>query len=190
MKNVTVGVRILQALTAAIVLALSVNAIRWQQIGTAPATTGFSAFVGAFGIFAALIGVVGLYISLVPDTAVIVIDGLAVACFAVAGVTLSVRMRGMNCTRASVAAHYKDHANAFALFNSGYKDDPVKGPVYGCAPSSEDNEYCDVPALVSKCHAITADAAFLWFTFLACIVATVLAWRLRKRSGISSSSAA
>lgn len=49
-------VRLFQIVFGAVVLGLSITAIEWQWVGSAPATTTYSAFAGAFGMLTALIG--------------------------------------------------------------------------------------------------------------------------------------
>ena len=72
-----IAVRAFQAVFGAVVLGLSIKAIQWQTIGSAPATTSYSAFAGAFAILTACIGAVWSFLSVVPDTVMTVIDGLA-----------------------------------------------------------------------------------------------------------------
>lgn len=73
----TLIVRVLQLIFGAIVLGISIKAIQWQWTGAAPATTSYSAFAGAFGIVAALVGAAAVKIERIPGLIVAGIDGLA-----------------------------------------------------------------------------------------------------------------
>lgn len=66
-----------QVVFGAVVLALSIHAVQWQRFGTAPPTTSYSAFAGAFCILAGLIGVATAFIDAIPGMVVSGIDGLA-----------------------------------------------------------------------------------------------------------------
>nr|OQO19831.1 hypothetical protein B0A51_13521 [Rachicladosporium sp. CCFEE 5018] len=187
MKLIVLGARFGQACAAAIVLGLSSTVIKWQKYPPLPAETGFGAFVGGYGLVAAAIGLVAAVTHFIPDKMMLIVDGLAVACFAISGITLSIRIRGMNCAEDFIAMHYKDRGHAFALFDGGYDNEYKK---YGCTVYSDDDSTCDPAAFVRKCHTITADAASIWIAFLACILAAGLAWRSRTRGSVSRTSTA
>lgn len=70
-------VRVLQIVFCAIVLALSITAIRWQRYGSAPASTGYNAFAGAWGILTALIGLVAVFVTAIPGIFMGLLDFLA-----------------------------------------------------------------------------------------------------------------
>jgi len=75
-------IRTLQALLAGAVLALSIHAWQWQELGPVPTTTVFAAIAGGFAIIASLVGlVVGLvaiWISITPVHLIMsVVDGFA-----------------------------------------------------------------------------------------------------------------
>ena len=85
-------VRILQIIFGAIVLGLSIKAIKWQRYGSAPATTSYSAFAGAFGILTALVGIATIFMEAVPDLIMAIVDALASILF-LAGGTVSLQCR-------------------------------------------------------------------------------------------------
>lgn len=66
-----------QALFAVVVLGVSIHAVRWQEHGSAPAVTSYSAFAGAFGLLTALIGIASIWISVIPALIMAAVDALA-----------------------------------------------------------------------------------------------------------------
>ncbi|KAK6429199.1 hypothetical protein LTR95_014657 [Oleoguttula sp. CCFEE 5521] len=115
MKVTVLGARLAQAFTAGTVLGLSITAIKWQAHGAAPPQTGFSAFTGAIGLIAVAIGVASVLTSVVPDSVIVAADGLAVACFAIAGI-----MRGINCSTGFANDDNGKLKEAAGLFDGGY----------------------------------------------------------------------
>lgn len=71
--------RAAQVTFGAVVLGLSIHAVQWQMYGTAPATSSYSAFAGAFCILAGLIGVAAAFVGAIPGVIMSGIDGLASA---------------------------------------------------------------------------------------------------------------
>ncbi|KAK6440155.1 hypothetical protein LTR95_003629 [Oleoguttula sp. CCFEE 5521] len=189
MKIITLGGRFGQACAAAIVLGLSSIAIKWQTPGySPPPQTGFSAFVGAYGLIVAAIGAAAIFLSFIRETWMIALDGLAVACFAVAGIVLSIKMSGLNCSEDFSQGLDVKHQKAMVLFDGGEDADGR----FTCQPAHVDERTrtCDTSYLTGQCHTITADAAFLWITFMFCVAAGVLAWRLRLRGSTRRSTSA
>lgn len=74
---VTLATRVCQTIFAAIVLGISIHAIQWQKHGSAPSTTAFCAFAGAFGLLTSLIGLAAVFISAIPGLIMAVVDALA-----------------------------------------------------------------------------------------------------------------
>ena len=70
-------VRALQILFAIVVLGLSASAIDWQHYGSAPASSGYAAFAGAFGLIAALVGLAAVWITAISGMIMIAIDALS-----------------------------------------------------------------------------------------------------------------
>jgi len=75
-----------QLIFGAVVLGLSITAVKWQMYGAAPAVSGYNAFVGAFGMLAALIGTAVIWIDAVPDLIMAIVDGLASVLFLAGGI--------------------------------------------------------------------------------------------------------
>jgi surface polysaccharide O-acyltransferase-like enzyme len=72
----TLITRIFQMLFAIIVLALSVRAANWQQIGSVPTTTAYCAFAGAFAILISAIGFASMWLTAIPKIIMSGLDGL------------------------------------------------------------------------------------------------------------------
>jgi hypothetical protein len=70
----------------AVVLGLSIEAIKWQYYGAAPATSPYSAFAGAFGILVALVGIAAGFIDAIPGLIMAAVDGLATLLFLAGGI--------------------------------------------------------------------------------------------------------
>lgn len=73
----TLATRLLQLMFAVIVLGLSIHASQWQNIGSVPATTSYSAFAGAFAVFVSLVGIVAIWMSAIPSLIMSAVDALA-----------------------------------------------------------------------------------------------------------------
>ena len=85
-------VRMFQLVFGLVALGLSVKAIAWQRYGSAPTTTSYSAFAGAFGILTALVGIATIFMEAVPDLIMAIVDALASILF-LAGGTVSPQCR-------------------------------------------------------------------------------------------------
>jgi len=70
-------IRPLQLISAAIVLALSIGAAKWQIFETVPATTTYAAFAGGFTLLISLIGIASIWISAIPALIMSMVDILA-----------------------------------------------------------------------------------------------------------------
>lgn len=73
----TLATRLLQLMFAVIVLGLSIHAAQWQNVGSVPATTSYSAFAGCFAVFVSLVGIVAIWMSATPSLIMSAIDALA-----------------------------------------------------------------------------------------------------------------
>jgi hypothetical protein len=72
----TLITRIFQLIFAVIVLALSVRAANWQQIGSVPTTTAYCAFTGAFALLVTIVGFAAMWFSAIPKMIMSGLDGL------------------------------------------------------------------------------------------------------------------
>ena len=77
----------LQLVFAAVVLGLSIHLIRGQGIdGTTPATTSYNAFVGGFGMLAALVGIVAAFVDSLNGLIMMGLDALTAVFFLAGGI--------------------------------------------------------------------------------------------------------
>lgn len=72
----TIITRIFQLIFAIIVLALSVRAANWQQIGSVPTTTAYCAFAGAFAVLISVVGFAAIWLTAIPKVIMSGLDGL------------------------------------------------------------------------------------------------------------------
>jgi len=75
-----------QALFAIIVIGLSVTLIRGNHLGSLPWQLGFAAFAGGSAFVAALVGLVGSFISLLEGKVGLIIDGPVAAVNVIGGI--------------------------------------------------------------------------------------------------------
>ena len=73
----TLITRIFQMIFAIIVLALSVRAANWQEIGSVPTTTAYCAFAGAFALLVTIVGFASIWLTAIPKIIMSGLDGLA-----------------------------------------------------------------------------------------------------------------
>ncbi|KAK4549532.1 hypothetical protein LTR36_006529 [Oleoguttula mirabilis] len=163
----SLAVRFFQLVFGAVVLGLSITAIEWQYFGSAPATTTYCAFAGAFGMLTALIGTAAIFVEAVPDLIMAIVDALASVLFLAGGIAFAIGLRGVSC--GDVNETYKSY-----LLNGGCKG---KG----------DNLQCGIDihpyALPGRCKMVEADSAFLFLGFLVSVAAAVLCYLASKRGG-------
>jgi hypothetical protein len=74
---ITLGVRVLQLLFAAVVVALSAVLIKGHGPGHAPSLIDYGAFCGGAGIIIAAIGVIACFIESLQGIVMLALDGLA-----------------------------------------------------------------------------------------------------------------
>lgn len=85
-KFTSVTIRVVQLIFAAIVLGLSIAAVKWQTYNDVPATNGFAAFTGAFGALAGVVGLAAIWISPLAGLVMSIIDWLATVFFLAGGI--------------------------------------------------------------------------------------------------------
>lgn len=131
------------------VLSLSVSLIKGQIIGSAPATTGYDAFVGAFLMLDVFIGMTALGVSFLAGPIMWGIDALVALCALAGGIATAVELKGVSCS--DVYGMYYN-----GLINGGSV--VIKG---------QESESLDKAQLASRCKMNKADTAFL---FLGCAI--------------------
>ncbi|KAK3075044.1 hypothetical protein LTR53_002015 [Teratosphaeriaceae sp. CCFEE 6253] len=159
----------LQIVFGAVVLGLSITAIQWQHFGSAPATSSYSAFAGAFAILAGLIGIAAGFFDAIPQLIMAIVDGLASLLLLAGGIAFAVGLKGVRCSN--------NRETAYSFFLNG-----------GCH-GKNDNKVCGIPeenwkgVLEGRCKTVYADTVFLFFGFAACVAAAALCFIASRRSG-------
>lgn len=172
----TIITRAFQTLFAACVLGISISAIRWQEKGTAPATTSYSAFAGAFGLLTALVGFAAVWITMIPGLIMAAVDAFASVLLLAGGIAFAIGLRGVKCNSV--------HEGSTSEAALPTWDNPLING--GCFDRQDGHciqtayEFKDIRA---HCRAVEADAAFLFLGFLACVAAAVLAFIAHRRGG-------
>ncbi|KAJ5667826.1 uncharacterized protein N7477_006396 [Penicillium maclennaniae] len=152
MKIVTAIARSAQLLFSVVVLSISVSLARGQGIGKAPAETGYAAFTGAFGIIAALVGIVALFVDSLDGVITWLIDGVASLALLIGGIVYAVTLKGVHC------------GDPWTTFQNKL----ING---GCWSDNKGDTICywDKSHLHSRCVSVEADTAFMFLAFIACI---------------------
>ncbi|KAJ5118402.1 hypothetical protein N7448_010111 [Penicillium atrosanguineum] len=154
---------ILQLLFSVVVLGLSVTPARGQGTGKAPAESGYAAFTGAFGIIAALLGIIALFMYSLDGVITWLIDGVASLTLLAGGIVYAVTLKGVHCSNAWTTYQNK-------LIDGGSWSDN-KGDTIS---------YWDESHLHSRCVSAEANTTFMFLACIACIgtlVASVFSGR-------------
>jgi len=158
---VTLGLRALQIVFCAIILALSVVLINGTG-GKSASQTDFASFCGGFGLVIAAIGIVACFLEALQGIIMAAIDGLAAFFILAAGIAFAATLGIHSCTNPDYTAYNKiiqiDSANTI---NSA------------------------LDALTARCHEAGAVTAFLFFAFV-CFAGTMILGLLSKSGGRGS----
>ncbi|KAI9923913.1 hypothetical protein ASPWEDRAFT_109092 [Aspergillus wentii DTO 134E9] len=168
MQLVTSILRAFQLLFAIIVLGLSVNLAKGQVRGSAPAETGYAAFTGGFGIVAAFVGIVALFVDSLSGIISGALDAVASIAFLAGGIAYAVVLKGTSCDKLRSIWDNK------ILSQGCYEEDDFKICNAG------------VDKVKSRCHSAKADTAFMFLNFFVCVA--VCGWVLFKRRGSTGAS--
>ncbi|KAL2121631.1 hypothetical protein VTJ04DRAFT_5658 [Mycothermus thermophilus] len=99
LKPISLGLRVLQFLMALTILALAVDLIRKQVIGSAPVTTRYTTFTGGFGMIVCGVTIASFFLSFLPGVVAMGLDALAGLLFLGGGIALAHALRNVdNCT--------------------------------------------------------------------------------------------
>ncbi|KAJ5198527.1 uncharacterized protein N7498_007644 [Penicillium cinerascens] len=156
MKIITAIARAAQLLFSIVVLGLSVTLAKGQGFGSAPAQTGYAAFTGAFGIIAALLGSVALFVDKSDGVITWLVDGVASLALLAGGIVFAVTLKGVHC------------GDEWTTFNNVL----LNG---GCWSDNQGDKGCwwGKDELHSRCVSAEADTAFMFLGFIACIGALI-----------------
>jgi len=179
-----IGLRGLQILLSIVVLGLAATLINAQVYGKPPTTISYSSFTGALGIIVGVIGVAGLFLTSIPEIAVIVLDGLLGVFFLAGGIAYAVGLKGTSCTDRSV--ENVDSTGTNPLISEGQTTYPNGIPGYGIEQGLNSLE--DLPELtvrvLGRCKQVLSDEIIQFVLFALAIGFLVLGFlRMRKGSG-------
>ncbi|QIX01877.1 hypothetical protein AMS68_007394 [Peltaster fructicola] len=175
-------VRGLQLLFSVIVLALSITAVKWQVYGSAPASSGYNSFAGAWATLFSLIGFVAVFVSSVPGLIVAALDGLTFLILLAGGIAYAVQLRGITCSNPSAIL---DNADRYTLVNGGstpFVDSNGNSfTLYGVPSLSDGSPNLD--AVKSRCNTVVADDVFIFFAAITALAAAALVFVAHRRGG-------
>jgi hypothetical protein len=168
----TAIIRGVQLILACIVLGLSVSLAKTQVIGSVPATTAYSSFVGGWGIAAVAFGVAALFFDPLGGIIVVAVDALTAVLYLAGGIAVFVGLKGLSCS----ADRDLTDATKYPLLTGGCNDD------LGCgAWIDADSDDGGWDNFFARCKQDEADGAFM---IIACITAFVVAglafWQSKK----------
>ncbi|KAL4905648.1 hypothetical protein BDW74DRAFT_178016 [Aspergillus multicolor] len=173
MQLIRTILRALQAISAIIVLAISIDLARGQNttLQPVPAATGYAAFCGGLRIVTAIVGIASLFVSSLQGVITLALDVLTAAAMVAGGIAYAVLLRHTTCS--DVQSSRVTQTNVLL---SG-----------GCTEMFDDDDHlwcryagdANVGTLKSRCHSARADSAFMFIGCLACL--GVVAWSFFKR---------
>ncbi|KAB8300281.1 hypothetical protein EYC80_000481 [Monilinia laxa] len=165
---VTLALRVLQLLFAAVVLALSVTLIKDYGPGTSWSLISYGAFCGGAAIVIAATGVVACFLEALQGIVMLALDGLASFFLLAGGIAYAATIKVGSC---SSIDYLGDHSNPFI---------PGPGKTYPSAQAALDN-------LKARCQETQASTAFIWFTAACFVGTTVIHFLSSKRGGGAAS---
>ncbi|CBF80514.1 hypothetical protein AN8422.2 [Aspergillus nidulans FGSC A4] len=160
MQIVNSIVRIFQAISAIIVLGISVDLARGQdtRLQSVPPATGYAAFCGGFGTLVSFIGIISLFISSLEGLITLSLDALSGVTMLASGIAYAVLLRHTDCSN----AYYSEATWRNELLSGGCVE---IGDGIGCRYGGREEE----GKLKSRCASAKADTAFMFTSFVACI---------------------
>ncbi|KAK3398849.1 marvel domain-containing protein [Sordaria brevicollis] len=176
LAGVSLGLRGLQILFGAVIVGLSAHFITSQRIGSAPTTTKYSVFTGAYGIIEGLFGIAALFASFIPDVVVLGADAVGALVLLAGGIAWAIGTRSVSCTDIRKADKIVNND----LLNQGkqkYKGEWIYG-IFHDNPSEKEAW----SRLQDSCKRGLADEIFQFLGFAVLVGLVVVGW-LRWRGG-------
>jgi len=174
MKLIVGGLRFFQILFSVVVLGLSITLAKGQNLGSVPATTGYAAFAGGFGILAGLIGIAALFVDMLNGIISWAVDALAALILLAGGISFSIGLKGTNCSR----------------YETFYSNRLLTCGSTGKAGTDNFYAFCDAKdkkelqiAITGRCKEATADDAFLYMGFVVTLAVLVASFMFGRRKG-------
>ncbi|KAK3324772.1 marvel domain-containing protein [Cercophora scortea] len=182
LSTVAFGLRGIQFVFAIVVLGLAVTLFKQQVYGSAPTTTTYSIFTGAFGIIVAVAGVAGLLVEAIPSIVNMALDAVMGILFLGGGIAWAVGLKGINCK-------LQETQNAQSMLFNGLLNEGTTdfghGIDYGVTDgATSEQEIFD--RLSSNCQKALADEVVQFISFGLAIGLVVLTFLSRKKGGYVS----
>ncbi|KAK3687223.1 marvel domain-containing protein [Podospora appendiculata] len=182
LSTIAFGLRGLQFVFAIVILGLAVTLFKQQVYGSAPTTTTYSIFTGAFGIIVAVAGVAGLLVDAIPSIVNLVLDGVLGILFLGGGIAWAVGLKGINCKSQETQNAQSMLFNG--LLNQG-STDAGHGNYYGVADGATTPEEI-FDRLTSNCQKAMADEVVQFISFGLAIGLVVVTFLNRRKGGYLS----
>ncbi|KAF2461408.1 marvel domain-containing protein [Lineolata rhizophorae] len=169
MMIVNLALRFFQLLFAAVVLGLSVSLIKKQEFGDAPATMGYSAFTGGFGLLAALVGTAAIFMEAISGIIILGVDGLTSLIFLAGGIAYTVGLRDTGSCGDTEGLLSND-------LTTGGCVESNSGDLRACGIDSIDDAK-------GRCKMGQADSAFMFLGCIISIAIVIMVFISSKRGG-------
>ncbi|KAL4756965.1 MARVEL domain-containing protein [Aspergillus foveolatus] len=160
MRIIDAILRVFQAISAIIVLGISVDLARGQdtRLQSVPPATRYAAFCGGFGTLVSSIGIISLFISSLEGLITFVLDALSGVAMLASGIAYAVLLRHTDCSN----VYYSEATWRNELLSGGCV---TVGNGIGCRYGGREEE----GKLKSRCVSAKADTAFMFISFVACV---------------------
>jgi len=168
---VTLAVRVLQLLFAAIVMALSVVLVDQYGPGHAPSIYAYGTFCGGAALIIGAVGIAACFVEKLQGIIMLGLDAFASFFLLAGGIAMAVTFKVGGCTDL-------DYIDKHATFGAN----PDQAKFYNGDTFSNGKYIDDVEA---RCRMSQADTAFVWFTFAAAAGALALSFMVRSRGSSS-----
>jgi hypothetical protein len=152
---------------------LSITLAKGQGHGPVPATTGYAAFAGGFGILAGLIGVAALFFDVLNGIITWAVDALAALILLAGGIAYTIGLKGASCNKNGNFGFNK-------LLNCGYTGNEKGGYRFYCG-QKDDNDLVNI--IIGRCKEATADDAFLYMAFVVTVAVLGASFMFGRRKG-------
>ncbi|KAF7957925.1 hypothetical protein EAE96_003492 [Botrytis aclada] len=168
---VTLALRVLQMLFAAVVLALSAILIKGYGPGHSWSLIYYGAFCSGAAIIIAAIGVAACFVEAIQGMIMLVLDGVASFFLLAGGISYAATISVGSCS--DFVGYVDQHNNPFGFsiykYPSGFTLQKV------------------IDEATERCRETQASTAFLWFTTACFVGTTALHFLSRKRGGGAAS---
>jgi len=169
---VTLAVRVLQLLFAAIVMALSVVLVDQYGPGHAPSIYAYGTFCGGAALIIGAVGIIACFVEKLQGLVMLGLDAFASFFLLAGGIAMAVTFKAGSCTDDD---YIGSHSSTF-----GANQDQAK---FFNGDTFSTSKY--IADLEARCRMSQADTAFVWFTFAAAVGALALSFMVKSRGSSS-----